>query len=192
MAITTRIGMPLDEFIEAQSPQPFELIDGERIAKLATVAGHGEVSNSLAFALRSYGVEHQLGMAYTEITFVLPEVHQTNWVTGSRIPDVMFYTTARLAEYKANTPDWKGRPFALVPDLVIDVVSQHDTYSKVQSKVDVYLQDGVRLIWLIDVKYRKAIIQGAIHPLQRLTGDAVLDGEDVIPGFQIILSSLFE
>lgn len=134
-----------------------------------------------------------LGEVFSETTFVLPDTDDANWVIGSRIPDIMFYTGDRIAEYIAKTPDWRSRPVLLVPDFVIEVISPTDAFSDVDKKIDAYLADGVRLIWVIDPQRRKAFIHAPdMEQPRQLTGDAVLDGEDVIPGFQIVLSKLFE
>lgn len=49
-----------------------------------------------------------------------------NWVTGSRQPDVMFSTAERINAYKEANPDWKRKPYVLVPDLVVEVMSVND------------------------------------------------------------------
>lgn len=192
MATTTRIGMPLDEFNEAQSQQPFELIDGERIPKLPNVYGHSKAIRVLFRALDNFTQSNHLGEVFAKTTFIKPENFDRFWVTGSRIPDVMFHSAERIASYEMNTPHAEGNPLALVPDLVIEVISPTDRYIDVDRKVETYLQDGVRLIWLLDFERRIAIVYGMQHPQTlRLSGDDVLDGEAVIPSFQIVLSSLF-
>ncbi|MBC7869484.1 MAG: Uma2 family endonuclease [Chitinophagaceae bacterium] len=109
------------------------------------------------------------------------------------MPDVSFFAAERIAAYVAQTPEWKERPFALVPDMVVEVVSPNDHYSEIDEKVDVYLADGVRLIWVIDPQRRKATVHtpDSDQPLH-LKGDAVLNGGDVIPGFEVLLPKLFE
>jgi len=193
MASREKVGMPLSEFLEQSSKQPFELINGERIIKRPNVAGHSEIIRTLFLALYHFVISKLLGEVYSETTFVLPDAGESNWVSGSRIPDIMYYAGTRMAEYKADNPDWRGKPFAIVPDFVIEIVSPTDTFSDVDKKIDAYLADGVRLIWVVDPQRRKAIVYApdAEQPLH-LAGDAVLDAEDVVPGFQIVLSKLFE
>jgi Uma2 family endonuclease len=80
-----------------------------------------------------------------------------------------------------------------VPYLVAEVVSPTDKFSELDEKIDAYLADGVRLIWVIDPQRRKAIVYrpDAEQPTH-LSGAGVLDGSDVLPGFQIALSALFQ
>lgn len=193
MVDKTRVGMPLDEFLELSHEQPFDLINGERIPLMSGVAVHGETIRALFLAIWLYISTKLLGDVITETTFILPDTYDSNWVEGSRTPDVMYYAAGRLQAYKAQTPDWQARPYALVPDFVAEVVSPNDRFSELDKKIDAYLADGVRLIWVIDPQRRKAVVYAPdLEQPIHLAGDAVLDGGDVIPGFQVPLSKLFE
>jgi Uma2 family endonuclease len=188
-----RVGMPLDELIELGNNQPFELINGVRRIKLPTVAGHSEVIRILFRALDFRVTSSNAGEVYSETTFILPDRDDPNWVSGSYIPDVMFFAGDRIPKYKAQNPNWRGRPFPLVPDLVIEVVSPTDKVSELDEKVDAYLADGVLLVWVVDPQRRKAVVYApdAEQP-HHLSADGVLDGGDVLPGFQVALRTLFE
>ncbi len=186
--VQERVGMPLDEFIRLSNDNPFEIINGERYPKLPTVGGHNYVMR-LIFRLLS----EQIGESFFEATYVLPDHYDSNWVTGSRTPDLMFINTERWTEYVKADSDWRDKPFTLVPDLLIEVVSPTDMVSKLDEKIDAYLADGVRLILVVDPQRRKAVVYSpdAEQPLH-LAGDAQIDLSDVIPGLQIALPSLFD
>jgi Uma2 family endonuclease len=190
--ISAKIGMPLEEFLELGNQQPFELINGERRPKLPNMFGHGKTIRAMFLALHLHALSVGSGEAFNEMTFILPDSDDSNWVTGSRIPDVMFYVGDRVKKYEVEHTDADTRPLALVPDLVVEVVSPNDKVSELDEKIDAYLADGIRLIWVIDPQRRKAVVYApdAEQP-RHLAGDAVMDGEDVLPGFKIVLSSLF-
>ena len=191
--ITTRIGMPLDEFIELSNDQPFELINGERIPKMPNVFGHSEMIRQLFLLLYGHTQVEQSGEVYTETTFILPDADDSNWVEGSRIPEVMFFAEDRVKQYKAAYPNHRTRPLALVPDLVIEVVSPTDKATDLDNKIDAYLLDGVRLIWVLNPQSRKTTVHTPDLELPfHVKPDGVLDAGDVIPGFKISLSKLFE
>mgnify|MGYP001267636373 CR=1 FL=1 len=187
-----RLGMPLDEFLAQSSAQPFELIDGERIDKMPTAAEHAMVIRMLLMLLYGHVIARQLGEVFAEATFILPNREDPNWVKGSRTPDLMFYSAERFATYISAEADWRARPFALVPDLVIEVISPTDTYSAVSAKVDVYLRDGVRLIWIVDPQRRKAAVHTPGQPMQQLDEGNTLSGGEIIPGFTLLLADLFK
>lgn len=134
MVDKTRVGMPLDEFLELSHEQPFDLINGERIPLMPGVAVHGETIRALFLAIWLYISTKLLGDVITETTFILPDTYDSNWVEGSRTPDVMYYAAGRLQAYKAQTPDWQARPYALVPDFVAEVVSPNDKFSELDKK----------------------------------------------------------
>lgn len=193
----TKIGMPLDEFIRLYDTEgPFELIDGERIPVMPTVAGHNKAIKRLFLALERHAEARNLGEAFTEVPFVLAD--QPNWVKGSRLPDVMYFSAERLSAYIAATPDWELKPYILVPDLVVEVVSPSDNLLEVDEKVDRYLLDGVRAVWVVDPQRKKVLIHmlksrspftKEITTLQ--IGD-LLTGGDIIPDFEIPVAKIFE
>ena len=192
-AIHERVGMPLDEFIQMSSETPFEIINGERFPRLPTVSGHNYIIHLLYQFLLAHLTLHKLGKCFIEATYILPDRFDSNWVTGSRIPDLLFISAERWDAYLSANADWREKPYLLVPDLVIEVISPTDIFSKVDEKVDAYLADGVRLVVLIDPQRRKAILYApdAEQPLH-LAGNATLNLSEVIPDFQIALPQLFE
>lgn len=177
----------LDEFIRRYDQEgPFEFLDGEIVPN---VAGRIETVKKLFLALLM--CEQQgLGEVFTEATFVL--VDKPDWVKGSRIPDLMFYATGRLTTYRAETPNWERKPYILVPDLVIEVVSPNDSYSDINRRIQRYFEDGVQIVWVVDPQTRQVMIHqnGSTHPT-RLEGDAVLKDSELLPGFELSFATLF-
>ena len=190
---TTKVGMRLAEFLRLNSEEgEFELIDGERIAKLPTVAGHSYATRAVFRAVDHFTITNELGEAFSETTFILPDAYDSDWVKGSRIPDVMFIPAAALAAYRSQTPDWSERPYPIVPALVVEVVSPTDSYSDVDAKVDLYRADGVSLIWVVDPQRRKVAVyeNGSEQPIFFHPG-GTLSGGDVLPGFALPVSDIF-
>lgn len=106
MAAAERIGMTLAEFIEQHNQQPFELINSEKRQKKPTIAGPNELTHLLFEFLNGYVTQHKLGLVRMEMTFVLPDKYDSNWVSGSRTPDILFIAAQRIDEYKAAHSDW--------------------------------------------------------------------------------------
>jgi Uma2 family endonuclease len=181
--------MPMDEFIRQYEEAPFELVDGERIPLMPPVAAHGETIRLLYRALFAYEAINSNIVVYTEMPVVVED--KPNWVKGSRVPDLMIYDKARWEAYKANTPDWKSKPFVLVPDVCVEVVSPTDKYSDVEAKVAGYLRDGVRLVWVFDPQ-EQAVNAHMPSGSVRLTRTDTLDGGAVLSGFTLALSDLFQ
>jgi len=189
--VVNRVGMPLDEFMAEMERSPFELIDGEKKQIMSSVFDHMMVVHALNLAFTLYLLHNPIGMAFVEGTFVLPDVMTTNWVKGSRIPDMMFVGNDKFNAYLASPFARPGAPFAMIPDLTIEVISPTDMYSDVDRKVALYLQDGVQAVWVIDPQQKTATVHLANQTSLRLSGDAVLTGGDVLPGFELKLSDVF-
>lgn len=182
--------MSLDELVRLfDSEGPFELINGERIALNPMVMKHNVRAKRLYDALVRFLLGTSLGEAYFEAAFVL--TYQSDWVTGSRVPDILFVRAQRLAAYIEAFPNWEDMPLVLVPDLAVEVISTNDHYSEVDAKVDLYLDDGVELVWVVDPKQKTVTVRGRDYYKKLKIGD-VLTGGDVLPGFELAVEKIFE
>ncbi len=182
--------LTLDEFIRRYDEQPFEFINGEIRRLSPTMFGHNYVASILIAALVGHITPRNLGRVFVEAPFVL--TYERKWVKGSRVPDIMFVAAERIATYRASDPDASRKPLILVPDLVVEIISPNDKYSEVDEKVEAYLQDGVRLVWVVDLQRQKIAVHAPNTPQMWLSGDDKLAGGDVIPGFEIAVAGLFE
>jgi Uma2 family endonuclease len=191
MSVQARIGMPMEDFIRLYDEQPFELINGERIRLMPTVAGHGEALKCLYLALATYEQARSTIVVYSELPFVLSD--SPDWVEGSRVPDLMAFTTERIRAYKTQTPLWQGKPFVLVPDLCAEVISPNDSYLDVAEKVERYLTDGVRRVWVINPRMKNVAVHApSSKQVLKLDENDVLEDRDLLPGFALPVSKLFD
>lgn len=190
-SVSTELHLSLAEFMRLfEQEGPFELVDGERVAVLPGVAEHSEIIKLVYQLLLTYEQQTRQVVTYAETAYIL--VHRPDWVTGARIPDIMAYETSRMVAYKANDPEWRKKPFVLVPDLCVEVVSPNDIYTDVDEKVSRYLGDGVRLVWVINPRTASILVHTAstIHSA-RLTKEHSLDGGEVLPGLTLPVSEVF-
>jgi len=189
-----RQGMALDEYIRRMDDDhepPFEIIDGEVVPMSPTVSGSGYRAWWLAKLMNRVIDGNELGYLFSEITFVLPSP-DNNWVTGSRTPDLMFISVVRFDTYRNANPGWEERPLALVPDLVIEVVSPTDRLSTVLKKVALYLEDGVQMVWVVNRMHQSITIYTLTDDPVTLSGELILTGGELIPGFSTPVRVLFE
>jgi Uma2 family endonuclease len=187
-----RPGMSLAQFIEETHSQDFEHINGERKPRLTTIGIHNVVVNALYRLLLKQVTDQGLGEVLMEATYILPDRYDENWVTGSRTPDILIYAGERFAQYRLDTPDWDKKPYLLVPDVVIEVLSPNDKALDVDEKIDAYLLDGVQLVIIIYPERRKAILVAPdFEQPHHLKGDAWLEMGDVVTGVKFRLNSLF-
>lgn len=107
-----------------------------------------------------------------------------------RIPDVSFIAWE-------NVPGGKipEHPVPLLaPDLAVEVLSRTNTPGEMKRKREEYLSAGSKLIWEFDHQSRTVAVYSnpsSPHEFVNLTGDASLDGGEVLPGFSLSIRDVF-
>ncbi|MCU0480021.1 MAG: Uma2 family endonuclease [Anaerolineae bacterium] len=187
----TDIGMPIELYLTESHHNPFEIINGERVPKMPSGWIHSEIIRLIFRLLDAFVTAHQLGDVYAETTFIFPHTSKKNWVTGSRIPDVMFYAGSQVRDFIQTAED-KNLPLAIVPDLIIEVLSPTDTFSQIDEKVSYDLANGVKMVWLIDPNRRKAWVYTPDTENSQVFGaEGVLTAEEILPNFKLELAKLW-
>jgi Uma2 family endonuclease len=104
-----------------------------------------------------------------------------------RFPDVSFIRQERLPQ------NWRSYP-EIAPDLAIEVTSPTDRDYEVEAKVAEYQKVRVSLVWVVHPFSRTVDIYRLKDGLIRQTigGNQELDGENVIPGFRLPVSKIFD
>ncbi|HXT38268.1 MAG TPA: Uma2 family endonuclease [Chloroflexota bacterium] len=102
--------------------------------------------------------------------------------------DFCYLSPEQVARYEANGPD---EYFTEVPVLVAEVISPSESADYIAEKVHDFLTGGARLVWLLFPRTRMVQVYEPDRPMRVLTGDARLDGGEVLPGFSAALRSLF-
>jgi Uma2 family endonuclease len=159
----------------------YELSDGALIEMVGGTGGlHGVLEASIAYHLSRFVREHDLGyVTGASGAFILARAPDV-----VRIPDAAFISKARMPK---PIPE-KFLPLA--PDLAVEIVSPNDSALELRHKVQDYLKHGVQLIWLIYPDLRTVDCYSA-ERMQSLSGEAVLEGGDVLPNFRLPLRVLF-
>ena len=102
--------------------------------------------------------------------------------TGAiRGPDAAWVTQER---YDALTERERETVFPGAPDFVVEIRSISDGLRPLQRKMQLWMDAGARLGWLIDPRNRRVYLYRSGQPEPQLLEDPeTLDGEDVLPGF---------
>jgi Uma2 family endonuclease len=80
---------------------------------------------------------------------------------------------------------------SIVPDFVIELRSMTDNLVTLQAKMLEYQASGVRLGWLINPQQQQVEVYRLGQAVEVLQSPNTLDGEAVLPGFILDLSSIF-
>lgn len=97
-----------------------------------------------------------------------------------RIPDLSFVRTERLPPVE----EW-SRFLAVASDLVVEVVSPSDTVRYMFDTVAEYPDAGIRLFWIVKPLRHTVMVYLPDRSARLLLGADVLDGGDILPGFQM-------
>ena len=174
--MTTTAKLTLEEFLRLPETKPYsEYEDGKVCRKPMPSTWHSVVQQLLAVAFGLYLREHPIGQAGPELRCILG-------LSGRKrayVPDYVFIKGAPPGFGPINGP-WRG-----APDLVVEVLSPDDRMTRVHRKIRFYLENGVRLLWLIDPENRIVTVMTTPTESATLSEDAELDGGDVLPGFRV-------
>ena len=193
MATPTQLQtLSLDEFVERYGEQgPFEYIDGEMIPVAPQVSGSGYLGGEFFISLSIHVRENKLGVVFTEVPFVLT-LDRSRWVRGSRIPDVMFYSSDRFKQFQEAYPDWDTIPVVGAPDFAAEVISPTDSFTEVSRKVARYLADGVKMVWVLERQGKTIQVHIAnSNQITTYSGDMTISADPIIPGYAVSLAQLF-
>lgn len=159
----------------------FELVDGTLVEK---VMGFPEsnLALELGYYLRAYLAEHDIGrlVGADGMIQIFP-----NFV---RMPDVAFISRDRLPGGRTPTEQMPQ----VVPDLAVEVLSPGNTRGEMQRKLKEYFLAGVRVVWFVHLPERAVTVYTAPDRSVRIEEKDTLDGGDVLPGFTLPLTKLFE
>lgn len=106
---------------------------------------------------------------------------------ADRSPDVAWVATARIAAIASDPAQF----LPLAPDFVIELRSATDKLTTLERKMAEYRDCGVRLGWLIDPQEKRVEIYRLGRPTEYLNQPAQLSGEDVLPGFVLMLAEIW-
>lgn len=180
---TTTQPMTVAELEQNGAPEGrWELVDGE----LVEVSPAGGIASKVALWIGHLLTGHVIPRGLGEVFgadggFVLFPGQQT-----VRVPDIAFVRTERLPP-----EDEQVGFLRLAPDLVVEVISPTDRRTEIEAKIQMYLEAGVRLIWLVDPRARTVAVYAPDQVVQILHGEDQLDGGAVVPGFTMSVTALF-
>ncbi len=158
----------------------YELVKGELVEMTPVGPRHGAIARRLGAKLGEFADAHQLGETMVETGFCLERQPDT-----VRAPDVSFLSKERVPpeDHEGYVPG--------APDLAVEIVSPGDRDTDIQDKVMDYLAHGTRLVWVVRPRQRTVTVYRPDGTVRLLRETDTLDGEDVVPGFSLLVGELF-
>lgn len=161
----------------------YEIVDGTRIEIPPMSAESSVLAARLSQRITAFAQPANLGEAYPEILFKLPLARDRN-----RKPDIAFVPYSRWPKTRAIPPT---NAWSVLPDLCVEVVSPSDLAEENRTKVEEYLEAGVRLVWVVYPRRQLVDVFTSPDAIRVVRRDGELDGGIVLPGFRLKLADLF-
>lgn len=171
-----------DLWKQADDGYRYELVKGIIRRMPLTGFEHGILSSKISGNLDKHIKKHQLGYVCSAGTgFKISQAPDT-----VRAPDAAFVCQAAIDQQGIPKGYWEG-----APDLAVEVISPSDTYTEVDEKVDEWLIAGCAMVWVVNPRRETVEVYRSPEDITVLRGDDILDGGDVIEGFQCRVQDLF-
>ena len=79
-----------------------------------------------------------------------------------------------------------------IPVLAVEILSPNDTVEEINGKVDIYIDCGVKQVWIVDPHFRTVNVHRAGQKPEFFTDDDNLSGDPDLPGFCVQVARLFD
>ena len=155
--------------------------DGDLIIMPPTGAETGDRNSELNMQLRIWTKKNKKGKTFDSSTeFELPsgakKSPDASWILKER------YNTLTQKEREGFPP--------IAPDFVVELRSKSDRLKPIQEKMAEYIENGVRLGWLIDPYKKQVHIYRKNGEVKILENPKTVSGEDVLEGFNLDLEEI--
>lgn len=155
---------------------------GELLIMPPTGSGTGNRNSKLNQQLANWTDFDGTGLSFDSSTgFTLPNGAQPS-------PDA---TWVKLERWNALTQEQQEKFAPISPDFVVELRSPSDSLRVLQDKMQEYIDNDVKLGWLIDRKNKKVYIYRPGVPVECPENPATVSGEPVLPGFVLDLSKIW-
>lgn len=154
MATQAGVLVPIEEYLKTTYHPDRDWVDGETRERNVGEWQHAAVQGFLIRFLGGHSTEWGI--------WVLPEQRVQTSARHYRIPDVCAVARTTAFQPILRTP----------PLLCVEVLSRDDSMSEIQERVEDYLAMGVRAVWVIDPRRRRAYLAtdpGALVAAEVLT-----------------------
>jgi Uma2 family endonuclease len=176
--MATKTLLTVEEFLRLPEPLDcsYELVEGELITVSPRMFLHNQLRDNLLVLLITFVEAHRLGTVVSEQPFHL-------FGNTVRVPDVAFVRSGRTLPLD-KLPEG-------APDLAIEVISPTNTLREMDQKVSDFFAAGSTRVWLVYPEHREVYVHG-LSGVVRRRGDETLEDPELLPGFSVKVSSLFE
>ncbi len=142
----------------------------------------GMKNNALSAQVYNWSKQDGTGLSFdSSAGFTFPN-------GAMRSPDASWIARER---WDALAEDELNKFTHIAPDFVVELRSHTDNLRMLQAKMEEYIENGVRLGWLVDPRNRRVYVYRPGQPVETLENPATVSGETVLPGFALNLQDIW-
>lgn len=155
--------------------------NGALVVMSLTGGDTGERNAELNGQLWLWNRQARLGHIYDSSTgFRLPN-------GAIRSPDAAWVSQER---WERLTPEQRQKWVPLCPDFLVELKSTSDEIEDLRLKMQEYLENGLRLGWLINPETQIVEVYRLNQPIEYLTHPGEISAEEIMPGFVLSLTRI--
>ena len=179
--VSSTTKLTIDEFFALpEGDRPYELVDGQAIAKMSPKFFHSRLQKTLLFILDSWAKNK--GRVEPEWAIKLKR-NGADWVP---VPDLSYTSYNRLRA------DWiLDEACPVAPELAIEIISPGQSFGDLAEKATDYLQAGIAIVWLIDTQSQSITVFYPDTLPKTFRGTSPLT-DDLLPELEITPQQVFQ
>ncbi|MCC6944425.1 MAG: Uma2 family endonuclease [Thermomicrobiales bacterium] len=178
--VTTQLRTAKDLWNLGDAAGDIELLAGELTPVTPPDFVHGTMQIKIGAMLLGHVESRQLGKVSGDAGFILERAPDTVLA-----PDLSFISASRL-------PDRLTGYIDIAPDLAVEIVSPGNAPGEIERKLAIYLQAGVRCVWIVYPRERQITVYEPDNA-PRVYGDsAMVSGAPVLPELTFPAAALFD
>jgi Uma2 family endonuclease len=175
------IWMTGEELLRRPDLEPCELINGRVVPTMPTGRGHGSSEAKITTRLTTYAEATGRGAVMTgEVGIYIRRDPDT-----VRAADILFISRERLARCAPSGY------LDVAPELVVEVFSPTDRWSKVVEKLEDYFAAGVDRVWVLMPDLRRVLAYRSPVDVVQFGEGEILTDEEILSGFSVLVAELF-
>jgi Uma2 family endonuclease len=185
MATATQVLLTAEEFARRPDPgYPEELVKGRIVRMTPPKPYHGYVCLNVGGIVRAHVKAHDLGHVLGNDSGVITQ-RGPDTVRGA---DVAFYSYNRVPKGMLPRKEYLD----VVPELVFEVLSPDDRWTRVMAKVVEYLDAGVGVVCVLDPSRRNFYLYEGEEPVRILSEDDEFTLPALLGAFRVAVRDFYE
>lgn len=163
---------------------PFaELIDGEVVDAMGGGYAHSFVAAKVCMILGVFVDARKLGRVLADEA----GMHISSDLPRCRLADVAYLSYQRAPKGQVASGFLR-----VPPELIVEILSEDDTWTAIEEKIQDYHRTGVDMVWVADPQTRTVRVFPRGGTPSVVHDGSEIDGGAILPGFRVAIARFFD